>query len=418
MPFVSKVKAAAVASSAVVALFAASAAMAVTVGPVTDEIGVVKIPKGAPIQIGGYYTLSGPDISLGLDQKRGVEIAFDDWNNEVVGHPIRFTVEDSQCNAEGGQTSATKLASNQNIVVVIGPDCSSAATPGAPILWRAGIASIGTSTTAPSLTAPDRKEGYHGYLRTIYNDLAAGAADAEYFHGELGCTTMATVHDGSPYTEQLVRVAEARFQELGGSITAAEAVTPTDVDMRPLLTGIATGKPCVLYFPVYVAAAAQIARQAPEISGLEDTQIIGGSAVMAPGFLEAAGDIAVGFRLTNPDTSTASFGTGYGEFVEKYEDKFGEKPITAFHANAYDGGILTLMAIEKVAVKDDEGNTYIGRKALRDALFATSGHQGLGGLIDCNEHGDCAGFKFAVYEFTDGDSATFEIGTNPKKIYP
>jgi len=28
-----------------------------TLGPVTDDIGVVKIPKGAPIQIGGFWTL-------------------------------------------------------------------------------------------------------------------------------------------------------------------------------------------------------------------------------------------------------------------------------------------------------------------------------------------------------------------------
>ncbi|MDH3474379.1 MAG: branched-chain amino acid ABC transporter substrate-binding protein [Rhodospirillales bacterium] len=389
-----------------------------TLGPVTDDIGVVKIPKGAPIVIGGYWTLSGPDTALGLDQKRAVEVAFDDRNNEVAGHPIRFIAEDGQCNAEGGQTAATKLASNQQMVVVVGPDCSSSATPGAPILWKAGIPSVATSTTAPSLTAPDRKEGYFGYLRTVYNDLAQGSADAEYFYNELGCRTLATVHDGSPYAEQLVRVAENRFTELGGKVTAAEAVAPTDVDMRPLLTGIATTKPCAIYFPIFVAAAAQIARQAPEISGLEDSNIVGGSALMAPGFLEAAGDAAVGFRFTNPDTSTDAFGKRYPEFVEKYKAKFGEAPIQAFHANAYDGGAITLMAIEKVAKKDDEGNTYIGRKALRDALFATAGYDGIGGEITCNEHGDCAGFKFAVYEFTDGDASTFKIGENPKKIFP
>jgi branched-chain amino acid transport system substrate-binding protein len=348
-----------------------------TLGPVTDDIGVVKIPKGAPIIIGGYWTLSGPDTALGLDQKRAVEIAFDDRNNEVAGHPIRFIAEDGQCNAEGGQTAATKLASNQQMVVVVGPDCSSSATPGAPILWKAGIPSVATSTTAPSLTAPDRKEGYFGYLRTVYNDLSQGSADAEYL-----------------------------------------AVAPTDVDMRPLLTGIATSKPCAIYFPIFVAAAAQIARQAPEISGLEDSNIVGGSALMAPGFLEAAGDAAVGFRFTNPDTSTDAFGKRYPEFVEKYKAKFGEAPIQAFHANAYDGGAITLMAIEKVAKKDDVGNTYIGRKALRDALFATAGYDGIGGEITCNEHGDCAGFKFAVYEFTDGDASTFKIGENPKKIFP
>ena len=139
---------------------------------------------------------------------------------------------------------------------------------------------------------------------------------------------------------------------------------------------------------------------------------------MAPGFLEAAGDAAVDFVFTNPDASTDAFGEGYAEFVEKYEDKYGEKPIQAFHANAYDGAVITLNAIEQVAVKDDDGNTYVGRKALRDALFATKGHKGLGGAIDCGEHGDCAGFKFAVYQFTDGDSSTFEIGVNPKKIFP
>ena len=102
---------------------------AVTLGPVSDPIGVVKIPKGAPIHIGGYWTLSGPDVNLGVDQKRGAEIAMDDAGNMVAGHRIKFYAEDSQCNAEGGQTTATKLASNQNIVVVVGPDCSSAGTP-------------------------------------------------------------------------------------------------------------------------------------------------------------------------------------------------------------------------------------------------------------------------------------------------
>ena len=397
---------------------AMSGLSAETVGPVTDPLGVVRIPKGAPIHIGGYWTLSGPDVNLGLDQKRGAEIAMDDAGNMVAGHPIKFYAEDSQCNAEGGQTAATKLASNQNIVVVIGPDCSSAGTPGGPILWKAGIPSVATSTTAPSLTAPDRPEGLHGYMRTVYNDLAAGAADAEYFRNRMECGSLATIHDGSPYAEQLARVAERRFRELGGEVTASEAVAPTDVDMRPVLTRIATTRPCVVYFPIFVAAAAQIVRQFGEIKGLESSTPIGGSALLAPGFLEAAGDAAVGFVFTNPDTSPEAMGTRYPELVKKYREKFGEAPVQAFHQNAYDGMAVALMGIEKAAVKDEDGNTYIGRRALRDALFATSGYEGMGGTITCNEHGDCADFKFAAYKFTNADPETFEIGTNPVKIHP
>ena len=47
---------------AVVALLATAplSPRAETKGPVTDEIGVVEIPKDAPIMIGGYWVISGP----------------------------------------------------------------------------------------------------------------------------------------------------------------------------------------------------------------------------------------------------------------------------------------------------------------------------------------------------------------------
>jgi branched-chain amino acid transport system substrate-binding protein len=388
-----------------------------TKGPVTDELGVVEIPEGAPIVIGGYWVISGPDTALGLDSRRGAEIAFDDIGNEIAGHPIQLVVEDDSCNAEGGQTAATKLATLPNIVAVLGPACSSAATTGAPILWRAGLTDIGTATTAPSLTAPDRKPEYFGFMRTIYSDKDQGVNDAEWFFNELKCKTLATIHDGSPYASQLALAAADHFRELGGEVVAEEAVTPTDVDMRPVLTGIGTKKPCVLYFPTFVAATAQIIRQAPEVSDLKDTHLIGGSAVLAPGLLEAAGDAAVGFRLTNVDISPEVMGEAYPDFVEKYTEKYGETPINAFHAQAYDAGIILAQAIEKVAQKDG-GTTYIGKKALRDALFATSGYDGISGPINCDEHGQCGAFNFAVYEFTDSDPSTFKTGENPKKIYP
>jgi branched-chain amino acid transport system substrate-binding protein len=405
--------------AAVLAFGLASIAQAAeTKGSVTDDIGVVEIPQGAPIVIGGYWTLTGPDTALGLDQRRAVEVAFDEIGNELAGHPIQFIAEDGLCSAEGGQAAATKLASIPNIVAVIGPDCSSSATPGAPILWNAGIVSVGTSTTAPSLTAADRKPDYFGYLRTVYSDADAGKFDGKYFYENLQCRTLATIHDGSPYAAQLAKTVADTFRELGGEVVAEEAVAPTDVDMRPVLTGIAAKEPCLLYYPIFVAAAAQITRQAPEIPGLEETKIMGSSALLAPGFLEAAGEAAVGFEFTNVDTTPEAMGEKYPAFVEAYTAKFGEPPIQAFHANAYDGAQILIAAIENVAVTDDNGTTYIGRKALRDALFATKGHEGISGLIECDEHGQCAGFKFAIYRFTDADPATFAIGTNPEKIFP
>jgi branched-chain amino acid transport system substrate-binding protein len=251
-----------------IAACAATAMAAETKGPVTDELGVVKIEKGEPILFGGYWALSGSEVSLGADQKRGVEIAFDDHDNKLLGHPLQLIAEDGQCSAEGGQTAATKLSTNEKILVVIGPDCSSSATAGAPVLWKAGMASIGTSATAPSLTAPGRDPGLQGYLRTVYNDQEQGNADGQWLFDGLKCKTLATVHDGSPYAQQLVRVAEERFKSLGGEVVATEAVAPTDVDMRPMLAHIAAKTPCVLYFPIFTAAGAQIVRQCPSSDNL------------------------------------------------------------------------------------------------------------------------------------------------------
>ena len=142
-----------------------------TLGPVTDDLGVVKIPKGAPIIIGGYWVISGADTAMGIDSKRGAELAFKDNGDKLLGHPVKLTVEDDLCSAEGGQTAATKLASNPQIFVVLGGACSSAATPAAPILWQQGITNLCNACSAPSLTAPDRGAQYDGFGRTIASDI-------------------------------------------------------------------------------------------------------------------------------------------------------------------------------------------------------------------------------------------------------
>ena len=391
-----------------------------TKGPVTDDIGVVEIPKDAPIVIGGYWVISGPDTALGLDSKRGVEVAFDEHrqHDRRPSDPAR---------RRGRCAAMPKAARRQRP--------SSRRCPTSSRFWarparalrrprrrscgRQGITNIGTATTAPSLTAADRKPDYFGYMRTIYSDADQGFNDAEYFFKELKCKTLATIHDGSPYASQLAKAAANHFKELGGEVVAEEAVTPTDVDMRPVLTGIATKKPCVLYFPIFVAATAQIVRQAPEIPDLKDTNIIGGSAVMAPGLLEAAGDAAKDFRITNVDISPEAMGAEVSGIRREVHGRSTAKArSTRSMPRPMTPASILAKAIEKVGKTDDSGTTYIGKKALHDELFATKGYDGISGPINCNEHGQCGAFNFAVYQFTDGDPATFKTGENPKKIYP
>ncbi|MDA0701757.1 MAG: branched-chain amino acid ABC transporter substrate-binding protein [Proteobacteria bacterium] len=396
---------------------AAAPAMSAEVDGVMDDLRVVKIRAGEPITIGVYEVLSGPDTALGLDQWRGIQVAASDAGDKVAGHAIRFLTEDTGCNAEGGQTAATKIAANTQTVIALGGSCSSATTPAAPILWKAGIPNISTSASSPALTAPDRGPGYDGFVRVIYNDNWAGKEVGDWAVNVMGFKRFATIHDGSPYAEKLVRVFQKRLVELGAELVSDEAVSPTDVDMRPVLTKIATSKPDLIYSPTFVAATAYMLRQKTEIAGLEKTMFVGSDASFGAQLLEAAGKDVVGYKITTTAQEVEAQGEGYPAMREKYKEMFGEYPIQGFHGNGYDAFMMAKNAIEKVAVVKD-GATYIPIAALTAAVKATKDHNGMTGMLTCDQYGDCAVYKFAVYEFNSDDKSTLEMGKNPKRIYP
>lgn len=406
------------ASLAGAAITALATSIAVAQAPVTDPIGVVRIAKGQPLTIAYWFVVAGPDASLGVDTRRGVEIAIDDKGGRLLGHPIRLIGEDTGCNAEGGVTAATKLAANPGIVAAIGSNCSSEAVPGVPILWRAGIVTVSPSNTAPRLTAPDRGPDYDGYLRTAHNDKVQGRVAAEFARKVRKFERAATIHDGSPYAEGLAGVFAETFRQLGGTITSQEAISPTDTDMRPVLTKIAAGRPQLIYYPIFIAAGGHVTRQAKEVAGLSGVTLMGADGMFSPDFMKAAGDAAVGMYHSSPDLSPEALGPRYKEFQDKHQKKYGEKPLSAFHPHAYDAALMIFAAIEKVAKTDAAGNTYIGRKALRDALYATKGFRGLTGTLTCDRHGDCADPKIAVYQTESADPAKWDPGKNPKKVYP
>jgi branched-chain amino acid transport system substrate-binding protein len=376
-----------------------------------QTLGDIKIKAGDPIHIACWMVIAGPDASLGTDTKRGVEIAIDDKGGKLLGHPIKMSAQDTGCNAEGGQAAATKLAADPTIVAAIGSNCSSEARPGAPILWKAGIATVSPSNTAPYLTDPKRGPDYDGYLRTCHNDKIQGAVAAEFAFKKLGLKKAATIHDGSVYAEQLQAVFAERFKKLGGTITAQEAVSPTDTDMRPVLTKIATGAPQFIYYPIFIAAGGHITRQVKEVKGLEKADLMGADGIFSPDFYKAAGETAIGMYHSSPDFS--AFAGGYKDFLAKHQKKYGEKPIAPFHAMGYDGAMMIFAAIEKVAKKAPDGSLTINRKALRDALYATKGMKGLTGTITCDQYGDCADPHIAVYITKAENIKTLEMPSVP-----
>ncbi len=363
-----------------------------------DAIGCVDIAPDEPIHISYMLTISGATAFLGEDSRGGIEIAIDD-RGQLLGHDISLTGEDSLCSSEGGQTAATKVAADTTVIGIIGTNCSSAATAAIGTVSSAGLVMISPSNTAPALTDPNGT-WQAGYFRTAHNDKFQGRVAAEYAYNELGARTAATIHDGSPYADQLQLVFAETFQELGGTITFQGAVNVGDTDMRPVLTTVAADSPDVLYFPIFEPEGPFIVAQSSEIDGLGDTTLIGADGLLAASFPAAAGPNADGMYMSGPYITGAS----YDEFLTKWDEKYGGTPPSGFHAFAYDATNILLDAIEEVAVEDSDGTLHIGRQALRDAIAGMSNFDGLTGSLTCTEFGDCAtGEALGIFQITDAE---------------
>jgi branched-chain amino acid transport system substrate-binding protein len=390
----------------------------------TDAIGCLTIGPTDPVHIAFWGVLSGADASLGEDSKRGVEIAIDDMGGKFHGHDIQLTSEDGLCTVDGGATAGAKLATDTSIVALVGSSCSDETVGGIAAISNAGLTTISPSNTRPALTDPSRGPDYAGYLRTAHSDAFQGKAVAEFAYNVLGARTAATIHDGSSYAQALQQVFADNFKALGGTITAQEAVTKDATDMHPVLTTVAAsnnGKaPDVLYYPVFIAAGGYLTAQAKEVSGLENTKLIGSDGMFSPDYLKGAGAPVVGTYLSSPDFS--QFPAGYADFVAKYKAKYGTDPTSIFHAHAYDATNMIFAALEKVAVIDADGTIHIGRQALRDALYATKDFQGITGTLSCSPTGDCGAPVIAVYQVVNADPASWApqdaTNPNPKKVYP
>lgn len=381
--------------------------------PVEQEsyTGVVEVKPAEPIHIACWMILSGPDAGLGIDTKRGVEIALDDRGGKLVGHSVKLTFVDTDCNSESGRVSATKIARDRTVVVAIGPNCSSSASSGVPILWTSRISTVSPSNSSPQLTDSSRTPNYDGYLRTSHNDRVQSGIAAEFIFRRLGLKRVATIPDRSRYGELVEMAFVEAFQNFGGTVVARESIDSDGKEAKPVLDRIVKAEPEALFLAVFTTAGSQIVRQVKEIPSLKRIALVSTDGMFGPDLYLKAGMSAVGVYHTAPNLSY--FTPEYNRFLEKHQKKYRESPIGPFHACAYDAAMMVFAAIEKVALNAPDGSLSIDRKALRDALYATRKMKGVTGTLTCTPTGDCSNPKIEVYKTGENNVRSMVLPTEP-----
>jgi branched-chain amino acid transport system substrate-binding protein len=383
----------------------------------TDSLGCVEIEPNAPVKIGVIQNLSG-EGPPGLFMVRCVELALDSRNGRLLGHPVELVTADSKCSGEGGTTAALQIAADPKIVGIVGPTCSGEAVTASRVVSKAGLMMISGSATAPSLTAVGGQPGADwqpGFLRTAQNDALAGRAAAIFAFQKLGKTSAATINVGDPYTQGLTDTFHQTFVELGGQLTLDAAINMGDEDMRPVLNAVAASGAELLFFPVYEPEGDYIVLQAAEMEPFERIALMGAEGLYFETFIAAVGEAGVGTYLISP-TFTKS--PEYDALISRYEATYQEPPLPVYTGTTYDAADLLLSAIESVAVQERDGTLHIGRQALRDTLYTTSGFPGLTGSLTCSRYGDCGLARFNVARLDDPAAGIKGLDANVIWTYP
>ncbi|MBV6394562.1 MAG: Leu/Ile/Val-binding protein [Anaerolineales bacterium] len=378
----------------IISLFVTACASTDMSGSCNDPLGCVTVGSDEPLTIAAALTLSGPNAPYGVDALRGVELAIAD-RGTILNHPIELVQEDELCTPEGGQAAAERLAQNPNVLGVIGATCSGATEKAAAVLSEAGMVLISPSSTAAILTSEEAHQD--GFFRTIHNDLSQASMVAEFAFEALDARSMATIHDGSAYSNGLQEQACVLFTQRGGGCVAQKQII-SGKSARSIMEEIAALAPEVLYIPVYTEDAMNILKELP-ITGLGNTAIIGSDGLLNTDIATKARN-ADGIYLSGPATIELD-----ASFQQKYEERYNEKPVAVFAAQAYDAAMILFNAIER-SFKTTGRDIIIGRKAVRAALYATAEYPGLSGTLTCSLLGDCAPPNIVIYQLVAGQ---FEV---------
>jgi branched-chain amino acid transport system substrate-binding protein len=243
---------------------------------------------------------------------------------------------------------------------------------------------VSPSATAAQLTADCGPI----FNRVAFNDNKQGEEAVNYIYDVMGIRKIAVMHDTTTYGKALADYVKDHWPDKGGTVTGYEGITPGDTDFRAVLTKIAAGEPELIYFGGFFTEAAYLAQQKNEV-GLEGTIIFSDDGTMSDAFIEAAGGSAEGTYATSVAAEeTEKLGAFKVRFKEKYGVEVGE--LGPFAPNGYDSAAVILNALEEVAIKGADGNLYVGRKALADAIRNTKDLELLTGTVTCDECGDCA----------------------------
>ncbi|MBF6978569.1 ABC transporter substrate-binding protein [Tuanshanicoccus lijuaniae] len=338
----------------------------------------VPVSAQESVVIGGNFELSGPTASYGTVMANALKLAVELRNAQgpiLDGLNLKTEILDNKSDLTESSSVATRLASNDKVVGIVGPATTGDAQAQIPVLAENKIPAILPAATGDTLTLADDESVLEYLFRVCFADSYQGTAGAAYAFNKLGAKKVAILTDqATDYSQGLTDAFTKKFKELGGEVVAQESYQSGDTDFSATLTTLLAQDFDALYVPGYYTEVGLIIKQAREF-GIT-APIVGGDGLSSNTLLELAGAPNTNDVYYTSHFSPKSKDEKVQNFLKAYKEKFGSDADT-FAALAFDASNLLIDAIERA------GST--NREAVKKAIAETKDFVGVTGTFSIDE---------------------------------
>jgi branched-chain amino acid transport system substrate-binding protein len=336
------------------------------------------------IKIGINAPLTGDIPKVGEGTKFSAEMWLEDNGGTLtVGgteYPVELVIEDNESKGESAAAVNTKLITQDEVLVIVGPQASKQAVPAGAV-----ANDLKTPMISPWSTNPNTTLDRPWVFRTPFLDPFQGPVVANFVTEEFGFTKAGVLYDiASDYPKGLAEFFKSGWEDIHGpdSVVAFESFTTGDADFSAQLTKIMNAGAEFIFAPQYYNEVALIVQQAREL-GFEGP-IVGSDSWGSAELMNLCGDACKGLFFSTHYAAEGATGATK-EFIDEYDAKYGYVPD--------DVGALTwdAMNIVKTAIQncgEITGDLETDRQCVRDAMAGIEEFPGITGNMTFTDEGD------------------------------
>jgi branched-chain amino acid transport system substrate-binding protein len=351
-----------------------------------------------PIKIGSVLSVTGPAAFLGEPELQTLQMYIDDINKKggVIGRQLQLVHYDDGSDASKANGFTKRLIDDDKVDVLIGGTTTGSTMSMVPLIEKTGIPFISLAG-AVVVIEPVKKFTF----KVSHTDRMA----AEKIYEDMkkrGITKVALFSETSGFGQSGRKESEAMAAKMGITLVANETFGPKDTDMSPQLTKIKNTPGVQAVYMFGLGQGPAIATKNYKQLGIT-LPLYHSHGVASEEFIKLAGAAAEGVRLPASALLVADKLPANDPqkpvvmaYTKAYNDKW-KSDVSTFGGHAYDALMLVTNAIKKTNSTD--------KAAVRDAIEATKGYIGTGGLVNMSatDHLGLDLSAFRLLEIKKGD---------------